>query len=270
MNRLLTLAAVVALLALTSVSALAATPTVANEPIGAPVVDNQPHMIEPNTVLWYRFTYAGDESLITLRMIDIDHQGVEFAVFAPNQVGNWWDEEPIGRSSIEYHDLVWSGATPVAGTYYVKIDNTNPFAKSFTLLVGGLGVGVAPAPAPAVIVPPRENTDATSAALLDNAQHTIAGNSSLWYKYEFPGDHRQLAVRMPNGAAMGLEFRVFTGTQLDTWWKSDPFGTGNVEGDDLTWTTTEYIGEWIYIQVVNANPYALQFRMDLQMDHVFE
>lgn len=270
MKRLLMLAAALAMLALLSGTALAATPTVVNEPIGAPVIDNQPHVIGPNTVAWYRFNYAGDESLITVRMTDIDDQGIEFSVFAPNQIRDWWNEQPIGRGSAELHDLVWSGATPLAGTYYVKVENVNPYDKPFTLLVGGLGVGISPAPAPAMVKPPLENTDAASAALLDNAQHTIAPNSTRWYKYEFPNDHQQLIVRLPNGAAMGLEFRVFTGTQLDSWWRTDPFGVGNVEGNDLVWMTAEYGGELIYIQVVNANPYALQFHMEMQMDHLFE
>lgn len=236
-------------------------------PLAAPYVDNGTHAIDPSGTQWYNFDYAGNNSLVTLRMIGAAGTGMKFAVYTPGQIADWWDEEPVGRGSPEINDLVWSGAMPAAGTYSVKVDNSNGYMTNFQLTIAGSGVSVTPKVAPPVVQP--LGPDPLSAPMLDSGSHVIAANATLWHRFVFPGDS-QMTIRLPNGKASGLEFKVYDTNSIATWWKADPMGVGSPVGDDLVWMGSAPNGEMVYVEVVNANPYALSFSLSTLTENLIE
>jgi hypothetical protein len=128
-------------------------------PGAAAYIDNQTHAIAPNASLWYRFDYAGDRSTITITMPNATNTGVAFNVFTPSQIGDWWDEHPIGRGTpqavncgtglpqnnggCQAVDLTWIGDFNAGGTYYVEVVNDNVDMMNFQLMIQGSGVTLA-------------------------------------------------------------------------------------------------------------------------------
>jgi len=266
-------AIVMMLVALLSFSAASATAAGVG-PSGALYLDNQTHSIGAQSTAWYRFDYKGDESLVTLTLLNGAKSNISFAVFAPSQLANWWSETAIGQSSAVGDDLTWTGSSPASGTYYVKIENTSAAPLSYELVITGSGVGLSPALTPGKVEPPAAATttkavDPMSAAPADKDSHTIAGNSSNWYRYQFARDS-EATLTVPLGSAMGLEVRIYSGSQIATWWKADPMGAGSPVGDDLIWVGDQYNGDMIYIEVINPNPGTLIYTLNLTAKHLVE
>ncbi len=131
-------------------------------PAAAAVIDNQTHSILANSSLWYRFDYAGDKSQILITLVNGSVSGLKFNLFTPAQIGDWFNETPIGRgtaqplncdtgvpvlySSCYANDLTWSGQFngSGAGTYYVEVVNNAGSAINAQLTVSGSGVSLAP------------------------------------------------------------------------------------------------------------------------------
>ncbi len=130
-------------------------------PATAAVIDNQTHTIPANSSLWYRFDYAGDKSLIIATLVNGNNTGLAFDVFTPGQIGDWFNETPIGRGTsqtvncdtgapglaggCQSNDLIWTGKFNANGTYYIQVMNNTGSALSFRLTVQGDGVSLAPA-----------------------------------------------------------------------------------------------------------------------------
>jgi hypothetical protein len=235
------------------------------DPLSAPYLDTQAHPIAPNEAQWYRFDYKGDESTISLKMLNAADVSLNFEIYAPDQIGKWWKYDAVGMGTDNGDNHTWTGSFPVPGTYYVRVMNNEPFALNFQFTVTGKGVVLGtpvtapPVSAPVVVSPKKvANIDPPSAVVIDNAAKTIAGNTSLWYRYDFASD-TQLTLRMPNGDASKLAFKVFGPDQIGTWWKADPLGDGSKDGNDLIWVGSAYSGTTLYIEVVNDNPYVLSF-----------
>ncbi len=109
-----------------------------------------------NGSLWYQFSYSGDRSQIVITLPGGNASGVRFNVWTPQQVGDWWEQNPIGRGTAQAincdtgkpqtngacqsNDLDWSGNFNAAGTYYVQVINTNTTPVTAQLLVQGSGV----------------------------------------------------------------------------------------------------------------------------------
>lgn len=129
-----------------------------NDPSRASMIDSQTHTIAADGSVWYKFKYAGDRSAITIQMPNGTNSGVEFNVFTPDQLIDWWDEHPIGRGTAQTldcdtgepmangacqsNDLRWIGDFNLGGSYYVQVVNTNSNAARFQLTIQGDGVSL--------------------------------------------------------------------------------------------------------------------------------
>ena len=97
--------------------------------------------------IWFRFEYRGDRSPITVALDCVGTRDLEMLVYTPEQV----DEKstaprgaPVGRGggnkAQTNHDLFWTGAFPIGGTYFVVVNNPTDRAILFRLNVTGPGV----------------------------------------------------------------------------------------------------------------------------------
>jgi len=110
-----------------------------------------------------------------------------------------------------------------------------------------------------------------TAQFVDGASHPIAGNSSLWYKFNTTSDTRGESVltfiTLMNGTNSGITFDVYAGSQIANWWDTTPVGRGTSQGslgvqsDNLTWAG-KFNGNGVqYIRVTNTNPGATVFTL---------
>ncbi len=154
MKRLLWLTVGLLALVILAWSAVAfAQAPVGNDPAAATYLDNQPHTIAGNGVMWFRFDYGGGGSLVRVTLIDGAGSNLRFNVFTPDQMSSWVDATPIGRGTVlavncnsglpapgggcQGNDLVWEGKFRFGGTFYVQLFNDNPQPVGFTLTVAG-------------------------------------------------------------------------------------------------------------------------------------
>jgi hypothetical protein len=139
---------------------------------------------------------------------------------------------------------------------------------SVGLLLALSVMGVAAAPNSLGAIP---NDIPGTALYVDGVSHPIAGNSSLWYKFNTTSNSRDEAVltllTLTNGTNSGLKFDVYSDSQIANWWDATPIGRGTsqsnngVRSDNLTWAG-EYDGNGVqYIRVTNTNPGAAAFTL---------
>jgi hypothetical protein len=258
------------------------------EPVDAPYLDEQPHTLAAQTDTWYRFefivyhpgfickfvfcpdraVYHGD---IIIRMVGAEKSGLQIEVYAPQQITRWRDEDPVGRGNPENDDLVWTGGANDNGTWYVRVVNETNRALAYRFAVQGERVLLSretpapatptpsfweryqasrqptPTPTPITITP----TDPSKAAEVDGKDHTFAAHSEWWYIVTFPLGRDKITVKLLDGASNGLQFDVYTPERVNQWWKEDPVGRGDAEGNDLVWTGDRDDSAKRYIRIVN-------------------
>jgi hypothetical protein len=128
--------------------ALPATPTPAtsstagssgkDDPSQAVLLDGTPQTIPANSALWFSFYYQtiySNPPFVTIRLQYGAVNGLEFEVYAPERLGNWWENPPTGHGTVEMvpcptgncptDDLTWGGRFGATGTYYVRVVNNN-------------------------------------------------------------------------------------------------------------------------------------------------
>lgn len=126
-----------------------------------------------------------------------------------------------------------------------------------------------------------------TAAAIDGQPHEIAGNFSLWYKFDYSVSHsegktqgEQVKLVLSDGNKLGLKFGVYTPEQVLKWWDNDPIGRGTpqllsegnlpvlYEGDhlsnDLVWVGRFAAPGTYYVQVTNDNAYPVIFTMFIE------
>jgi hypothetical protein len=133
-----------------------------------------------------------------------------------------------------------------------------------TVLALMLSVGVLSAAA--------AGTDPVGAPYVENGIHSINGNTSDWYRFEYAGDHSQMMVKLVNarynGMDHGLAFQVYAPSQMQDWWKHNGVGAGNPKGNDLIWTGNSHENGTWWIKVTNNNPTNTQFNFAVTGDKV--
>ncbi len=117
-------------------------PMTNTDPGHALVIDNQTHTIPANTAVWYRFTYAGDKSDITITLPNGALNGLDFNVWTAQGASDWWDLTPVGRGTVHTtsSDLDWVGLFDFPGTFYVQVINATPGALPAQIMIQGSGV----------------------------------------------------------------------------------------------------------------------------------
>ena len=134
-----------------------AMPTVnTDDPNRAGIIDGQPHVLAANSVGWYAFDYAvnhmtGQRPLLTITLVNGNHSGVDFEVYAPENIFEWWNNHPTGRGTVymidcltgqpsetgecQSPDLLWQGDFGADGTYYVRVINRNNSPSTYVLTI---------------------------------------------------------------------------------------------------------------------------------------
>lgn len=257
---------VLALLLLLSVGA-GAVWAAGTSPVGAPFVDNATHELGPNTTTWYRFDYAGNHSQITITLVGAKDKGLAFQVYPPTFMADWWKHDGVGAGNPKDNDLLWTGNAHEAGIWYIKVINKNPAPVSYQLVVKGDYVTFsALLPSISTINPTTvslDNVDPNKALPADSTARVIPAKTTLWYRFFYSGDHSQVKVLLPNGADNRLRFHVHTPTQMLSWWNKSPVGQSNNQGGDLVWNGNSHEGGWWYVEVINENPYAIGFGLNV-------
>ena len=135
--------------------------------------------------------FRSDKSLILMKMFNATNSGLDFNIYAYGQ------ETPFGRGTAinvpcdagkcPAPDLTWKGATPIGGTYYVEVTNSNSKPLIFYLVIAGERVSLGPpiqdvipsaqSPSPAVTPPTPPITP-------ENNQPQTNPWDTSWYRFE--------------------------------------------------------------------------------------
>ncbi len=256
------LLALVVLMSLGVLVAGAAGPGGSN-PTNAILVDNSVDTIAANSSLWYRFDYqintiTNVKPVTTLTLVNGTNSGVGFEIWAPNQIQDMADNQPIGQGTAinidcntgeisgsggcQSPDLIWTGQFGANGTYYVQVNNTNAAQTQFKLVITGDGVklaqaaALAPKAASAVPLKATGNTP-TNSLTFDNQRDTIAANSSLWYHFTYAinsvtQEHPVTTLTLVNGTNSGLSFEIWAPNQINDMADNQPIGQGTAVNID--------------------------------------
>ncbi len=266
------------------------------EPGNAPYLDQQPHTLAAHDSMWYRFEFAVEHPFwlcrflacpdrevyyghIVIRLPGGARNGLQFEVYAPNQIGKWRDEGPVGRGNPENDDLTWAGSSNEDGTWYVRVVNNTNGALDYRFTIQGVRIAlerVTPVnptptlsfyeryqaersptptltPAPITVAP----SDPNKAVNVDGKEHTLAARSEWWYVVTFPLERNKLTITLVGGASNGLQYDIYTPERVNQWWKEDPVGRGNIDGNDLVWTGDRDNVDKRYIRIVNPTERAV-------------
>ncbi len=116
------------------------------------VRDNRDQQIPAQSEMWYKFDYGGDRSRVMIVLYNGNVSGLWFAVFDPQQAQRFTENKFVGRGMPQPvlceqgkctgNDLVWVGAFPVAGTYYIRVTNPNNQPWTFRLHIEGKNINI--------------------------------------------------------------------------------------------------------------------------------
>ncbi|MCL4394095.1 MAG: hypothetical protein M1482_04695 [Chloroflexi bacterium] len=115
-----------------------ATPNM-DDPGRAVAIDGTPQTIPGNSARWFSFFYLTNYNkppYVTIRLQYGAKSGLQFEVYAPERLGQWWSSPPNGHGTVDMapcatgncatDDLTWGGAFGATGTYYVRVINPTP------------------------------------------------------------------------------------------------------------------------------------------------
>ncbi len=278
-------------------------------------LDNQSHSLAANSSALYKFDYAVDPTtnsrpVTTITLVGGTNSGVGFQVWTPDKVGDMADNTPIGQGTAQNvdcdtgdlsgsgacqsPDLIWSGAFGTGGTYYVLVTNNNSTSASFTLKIQGDGVSLgqqlaaapsAPAAAPALSATTSTPADDPAQAVaLDASQHSLPAGGATWYSFSYQlnddGSRPVVMITLPNGAANGLAFQIWTPDEIQGgWFNSTPIGQGTASavncdtGDigagacqspDLVWKGALGGPGTYFVRVINGGSAAANYTLNMQ------
>jgi hypothetical protein len=122
---------------------------------------------------------------------------------------------------------------------------------------------VTPSPTPVPVV----NDWWTSAIyVVNNRTYTIPGNSERWFAFDYAGDRSKIEIRIPEGNAIKLQFRLYTFDQVLRYTADGtPIGVGTAPRDsnDLVWAG-DFLGRGtFFIQVTNFEPTTKTYQINI-------
>jgi len=148
--------------------------------------------------------------------------------------------------------------------------------RKMLMLVAGAGLlvvvsvmSIAAAPNTAEI----PNDIPATALYVDGMSHAIAGNSSMWYKFDYSTANPQQGQRTPvqltlvDGTNKGVMFDVYSASQIANWWQDNPVGRGTSQGyngvqsKNLTWDGMFQANGVQYVKITNTSPNAATFTL---------
>ncbi len=85
---------------------IVALPTPMDDPYHATPIDGQLHSLPGNSATWHKFEYgiAGNfqfRPVVNLRLIGAAGTGMEFEVWSPDRLPEWWTKKPVGRGTAD-------------------------------------------------------------------------------------------------------------------------------------------------------------------------
>ncbi len=155
-------------------------------------------------------------------------------------------------------------------------------------LIGSLSLGSMTAAA-------QGPTGTPQVAYLDNQSHTVAGNSSQLYRFDYAikddGTRPVTTIRLVNGTRSGVNFEIWTAEQLHAMAKTaadaaadkannTPLGrgtapnincdtgvlqaSGSCQAPDLTWVGAFGTSGTYFVRIVNGNGYESNYQLMIQ------
>ncbi len=100
--------------------------------------------------------------------------------------------------------------------------------------------------------------------VLDGRERIVPGSSALWFKFDYAGDGSLAEVRLPEGVARRLGFRVYSADSINRLGlNASPMGNGTTRPGslDLTWSSRFIGATTIYVQVINDNSGQVNFNL---------
>jgi len=111
------------------------------------------------------------------------------------------------------------------------------------------------------------NDTPANAQALDLQTHALAAGQAQWYRLNLAGQSGEYAVlRLPGASKSGLQFEIYSTSQLNDWMKQDPLGVGNVEENgDLAWASQidMNLNNDLFVRVLNNNTQCTTFQFSL-------
>lgn len=97
-----------------------------------------------NSQTWYKFHESGNNLLVTATLDANTVSGISFRVYTPDSIANWIAQRGLHHVGVSSptrgHDQEWQGRFTFEGTYYLVVENTNPYPVDYQLNVSGEGV----------------------------------------------------------------------------------------------------------------------------------
>jgi len=264
-------------------------------PRSAVYIDNQWHVIPPNTTLWYVFDYDNQRLTAEIKLFDGVTKQLQFNLYTPDQIGVNSIGNPIGRGMPpgESNDLQWKGVFYGGGTFFVEVINPTSVAQPFLLGIAGGGVtlGVqppAPTPLPTRIPPPPPTPTinvlqsilipaiatlraptAPAGAVATSAPVTLTPEATL------PSIIIVVvtATPMPTSPAPTATFTPMPPPVVNDWYTNAFYivngRTQAIPGNSERWFAFDYAGDRskIEIRIPGGNEMRLQFRL-FTMDQI--
>ena len=129
--------------------------TLSDNPGTAVYIDGASHMVPANSAVWFKFDYNatknddGSRNPATVTIPNLTTPNIGFEVYTPDQIADWWSNDPIGRDShkgilcgqidadwvytCQTYSLTWTGRFQTNGTYYVRVTNDNSYPVNVTI-----------------------------------------------------------------------------------------------------------------------------------------
>jgi hypothetical protein len=101
----------------------------------------------------------------------------------------------------------------------------------------------------------------------DGVTRTLAGNSSVWYAFQYSGDQSQITIQLYDQGVAGAVFTVWTPDevkQMEAGQTVNPVGAGSPNPDllsNLSWSGNFNMAGTYYVQVSNVNGDAFTYSL---------
>lgn len=134
----------------------------------------------------------------------------------------------------------------------------------------GLFFGVSAAP---ISAQRPVNTSPATSTYFDNRPHYIAGNTSLWYRFDYAGDRTLILTKMFDAANSGLDYGLWSPETSEKPFgrgtaKNVPCGSDKCEDADLTWKGATPVRGTYFLEVTNTTAKPLTFYLILAGESV--
>ncbi len=130
-------------------------------PGDAMFADGSAQTVQPHSALWFRFDYKGENNQIDVALDANDASALRLEIYTPQAIADWQSGDALKKigegSSVQNHDLGWSGRFNFPGTFYAVVYNDGDAPVTVNVRATGEGVktdNLPPAPKPTAIPNP--------------------------------------------------------------------------------------------------------------------